>query len=103
VPVASTYNATAGTVSAVVSHFSTRAPFTWVVSQIQQWVRSEIGDVLGIGTATDPHCGTGGAAVTDSNPSHHTIGACAESAQAAAPGTVIVQVANLRAYPVDLS
>lgn len=36
VPVASAYNATAGTVSAVVSHFSTWAPFTWVVSQVQQ-------------------------------------------------------------------
>jgi hypothetical protein len=103
VPVASTYNPKAGTVSAVVSHFSTWAPFTWVVSQIQQWVKSEIGNVLGVGTATDPRCGTSGATVTDSNPSHHTIGACAEPAQAAAPGTMIAQVANLRAYPVDLS
>jgi hypothetical protein len=87
-----------------VSHFSTWAPFTWVVSQIRAWVRSEIGNVLGVGTAAEPSCGTAsGVVVSDSNPSHHTIGACAEPAPAAAAGTVIIQVANLRGYPVDLS
>jgi len=105
VPVPSSYNAKAGTVSATVSHFSTWAPFTWAISQIRAWVRSEIGNFLGVGTATEPTCDpASGLVVTDSNPSHHTIGACAEPASpAAAAGTVIIQVANLRGYPVDLS
>jgi hypothetical protein len=103
VPVPSTYNARAGTVSAVVPHFSTWAPFTWITSRITAWISAALRNISGLGTATDPNCGTtADVQVTDSNPSHHTVGACAEQAVAAGPGFAITRIANLRAYPVDL-
>jgi hypothetical protein len=41
--------------------------------------------------------------VTDSNQSHHTVGACAELAVALPSGNALTRIANLRACPVDLS
>ena len=100
-PVPSTYDARAGTVSAVVPHFSTWAPFAWATDQVKAWLASALRTVFGLGTATDPACGTSTVPVTDSNPGHHTIGACALEAMAL-PDGVITKIANLRGYPIDL-
>jgi len=40
--------------------------------------------------------------VTDSNPSHHTVGACAARAAGLSSGNVLTKIANLRGYPLDL-
>jgi hypothetical protein len=102
IPVPSRYDASAGTVSATVTHFSTWAPFTWVTSRLNAWLGAALRNVFGLGTATSPECTAPPLAeVTDSNPRHHTIGVCAEAAPAW-PAGAIALIANLRGYPVDL-
>ena len=104
IPVPSKYDAAAGTVSARVSHFSTWAPFAWLTTQLKQWATAAVKNVLGLGAVPGPDCGGAKPVpVTDSNPSHHTIGACAAQAAGLPFGNVQTKIVNLRQYPVDLS
>ncbi|MGH3189393.1 MAG: hypothetical protein ACRDPY_18260 [Streptosporangiaceae bacterium] len=104
IPVASRYDAAAGTVSAQVTHFSIWTVLDWVASKVAAVLSGALSDIFGPIEAGPgvPACEAGGSsgavAIIDSNPSA-AIGACA---QAAGQAHVLARVANLRRYPVDL-
>ena len=103
IPVPSNYNARAGIVSASLPHFSTWAPFTWASSPLEKWIRDALHSVSGNNNAADPICQTSSSVtLSDSNISHHTIGACAQEVPRS-DNLVAVKVVNERDYPIDVS
>jgi hypothetical protein len=81
------------------------APLDWVGTVLKAMVGEALQSVFELAsTAHDPACDSNGSLqVDDSNPGHHTVGYCAEPAQALPAGNVLTQVVNERSYPVDLS
>jgi hypothetical protein len=100
IPVASRYDAAAGTVSAQVTHFSVWTVLDWVASKVAAVLGGALSDIFGPIEAGPgvPACEAGAVALTDSHPSA-AIGACA---QAAGQAQALAKVSNLRRYPVDL-
>lgn len=104
-PVASRYDAAAGTVSAQVTHFSVWTVLDWVTSKVGAVLQGALSDIFGPiesgpGMPACAAAGSSGAVITtsDSHPSA-AIGACA---QASGQASVLAKVSNLRRYPVDL-
>lgn len=103
VAVPSTYKA--GILSSRVPGDPVLAPLDWAGAVLKAMVSEALQSVFQLAaTGHDPACAPNAALpVDDSNPQHHTIGYCAEPAQALPLGHVITQFTNERTYPVDLS
>ena len=103
VVVPSTYKA--GILSSRVPGDPVLAPLDWAGAVLKAMVSEALQSVFQLAaTGHDPACAPNAALpVDDSNPQHHTIGYCAEPAQALPLGHVITQFTNERTYPVDLS
>jgi hypothetical protein len=101
--VPSTYKA--GILSARLPGDPVLAPLDWVGTALKAMVGEALQSVFQLAaTGQDPACALNGALpVGDSNPRHHTVGYCAEPAQALPLGHVITDLTNERTYPIDLS
>jgi len=101
--VPSTYRA--GVLSARIPGDPVLAPLDWLTGPLQAMVREALQSVYSLAaTAHDPSCSLNGTVmVSDSNPGHHTVGYCAEPAQALPAGSIVTTFSNERSYPVDLT
>lgn len=98
-PVRSSYDATAGVVSAHIAHFSIWAPFDWVKSAIAAVLKGALASLFGLGgSGAPPDCSGSAITVTDSRPGSG-VGACAQSD---GTGRALVKIVDQRPYPVDL-
>jgi hypothetical protein len=100
--VPSTYKA--GVLSARLPGDPVLVPLGWLTSPLEAMVSEALQSVFDlVSTARDPACALNGSLpVYDSNARHHTVGYCAEPAQALPAGNVITRLTNERTYPVDL-
>jgi hypothetical protein len=101
--VPSTYNA--GVLSTQLSADPVLVPLDWITAPLKAMVTEALQSVFALAaTPHDPVCALNGTLpVDDSNPRHHTVGYCAEPAQALPLGNVVTQITNERGYPVDVS
>ena len=101
--VPSTYNA--GVLSTQLSADPVLVPLDWITAPLKAMVTEALQSVFALAvTPHDPVCALNGTLpVDDSNPRHHTLGYCAEPAQALPLGNVVTQIRNERGYPVDVS
>ena len=99
IPVASTYDAAAGVVSAHIAHFSIWAPLDWVKSAVAAVLKGALESLFSLGgSGAPPDCSGSAITVTDSRPGSG-VGACAQSD---GTGRALAKIADQRPYPLDL-
>jgi hypothetical protein len=99
--VPSRYDQAAQTVSAHVLQFSVLAPLGWIKSRIAALLKGALLGTFDLaGTGSYPRCNSYDIAVDDSHPAGTSIGSCA---QPEGSSHVLVKVADLRPYPVDVT
>jgi hypothetical protein len=95
------YNGRAGTISARVFADPVVAPLGWIKSQLLSMLRGAFLSIFGLsGTGTYPQCSSYDVSITDSHPTAASIGFCA---QLAGSSQVLVKLASMRPYPVDVT
>jgi hypothetical protein len=99
VPVASSYDAATGVVSARIMHFSVWAPFDWVRARIAALFKGALMSLFGLaGFGTAPACAGQAVAVTDSKPA----GGVAACAAVATGDDVAARIVDQRPYAIDV-
>lgn len=95
------YNSRADTISARVPADPVVAPLGWVKSQLLSMLQGAFLSIFGLsGTGTYPQCSSYDVPITDSHPAAASIGFCA---QPAGSSQVLVKLASMRPYPVDVT
>jgi hypothetical protein len=95
------YNRRTGIISARVSADPVVAPLGWVNSQLRSMLQGAFLSIFGLsGTGTYPQCSSYDIPITDSHPAAASIGFCA---QPAGSSQVLVKLASMRPYPVDVT
>jgi hypothetical protein len=95
------YNRRTGAISARVSADPVVAPLGWVKSKLLSMLQGAFLSIFGLsGTGTYPQCSSYDVPITDSHPAAASIGFCAQSAGSS---QVLVKLASMRPYPVDVT
>jgi len=95
------YNRKLGVISTRISADPVVAPFGWIGSQIASMLQGALLSVFGLsGTGVYPQCSSYDVPISDSHPAEASIGFCA---QPAGSSQVLVKLASMRPYPVDVT
>lgn len=96
----SNYDRKSGVVSARIPADPVVAPLGWLGSPIASMLQGAFLSIFGLsGTGIYPQCSSYDVPITDSHPAGTTIGFCA---QPAGSSQVLVKLASMRPYPVDV-
>ena len=95
------YDRKSGVVSARIPADPVVAPLGWLGSPIASMLQGAFLSIFGLsGTGIYPQCSSYDVPITDSHPAGATIGFCA---QPAGSSQVLVKLASMRPYPVDVT
>jgi hypothetical protein len=95
------YNRREGAIRARVTADPVVVPLGWIKSQLLSMLRGAFLSIFGLsGTGTYPECSSYDVPITDSHPAAASIGFCG---QPAGSSQVLVKLASLRPYPVDVT